>query len=123
MKWFLLLFSLLMIAAGCGYILYTKMLREALSNLFKASNEKIIAVLVAVLGLVLILSAGAARQSGFIVLLGITAMGKGLFIFLNPKGYYKQAKQWFLEQASDQTYRLFGIIALILGTAVFSWIF
>ena len=122
MKWFLFLFSLLMIAAGSGYILYTQKMRESLRNLFKGSYEKIIAILVTILGLVLILSAGAARQSGFIVLLGVIAMGKGVFIFLNPRGYYQQTKQWILEHASDQTYRLLGIIALILGTAIFSWI-
>ena len=122
MRWFLFLFSLLFIASGAGYILYTQQLREAMGNLLKESNEKIIAVLAAVLGLVLILSAGAARQSWFIVLLGIIAIAKGLIIFLNPRDLYKQGKQWFLEEASDQTYRLFGIIALVLGTALFSWL-
>lgn len=122
MKWFLFLFSLLFIAAGAGYILYTQQLRETLGNLFKESNEKIIAILTGILGLVLILSAGAARQSGFIVLLGIIAIAKGLIIFLNPKDLYKRLKVWILEEATDQTYRLFGIIALVLGTAIFSWI-
>jgi len=122
MKWFLFLFSLLYVAAGSGYILYTQKLREATANLLKPSNEKILAVLAAVCGVLLILSAGQARQSWFIVLIGIIGLAKGVFIFLNPRGYYHQLKQWFLEKPTDQTYRLFGIIMLILGTAIFSWI-
>ena len=56
------------------------------------------------------------------MVLGILAMAKGVFIFLNPAGLWDQLTVWYTEKISDQTYRLFGIIALILGTAICSWV-
>ncbi len=123
MKWFLFLVGLLWIAVGSGYILYTRQFREVMGNLIKGSNEKIIAGLAVVFGILFILGASQTRHSGFVIFLGIIAIAKGVFIFLDPQGYWQKVKAWYLDQASDQTFRLFGIIALILGTALFSWIF
>jgi len=123
MKWFLFLVSLLWITVGSGYILYTRQFREVMGILIKGVNEKIIAGLAVVFGILFILAASQTRHEWFIILLGIIAIVKGVFIFLDPKGYWQKVKTWYVDQASDQTFRLFGIIALILGTAVFSWIF
>ena len=123
MKWFLFLVGLLWIAVGSGYILYTRQFREVMGNLIKGSNEKIIAGLAVVFGILFILGASQTHHSGFVILLGIIAIAKGVFIFLDPQGYWQKVKAWYLDQASDQTFRLFGIIALILGTALFSWVF
>lgn len=122
MKWFLFLVSLLWIAAGSGYILYTRSFREVMGKLVNGVNEKIIAGLAVVFGILFIFSASHTSHSGFIIFLGIVALAKGVFIFLDPKGYWQTVKTWYIDQASDQTFRLFGIIALILGTALFSWI-
>ena len=122
MKWFLFLVSLLWIAVGSGYILYTRQFREVMGNLIKGSNEKIIAGLAVGFGILFILGASQTRHNGFVIFLGIIAIAKGVFIFLDPQGYWQKVKTWYLGQASDQTFRLFGIIALILGTALFSWI-
>lgn len=122
MKLLLYLISLLWIAAGAGYILYTQQLREVAGNLIKGANEKLIAGLAVLFGVVFIFGASHTRHSGFIVFLGLIALAKGVFIFFDPKGYWQKIKTWYVDEASDQTFRLFGIIALILGTALFSWI-
>ena len=122
MKLFLYLISLSWIAAGAGYILYTQPVREVAGNLIKGANEKIIAGLAVLVGLLFLFGASSTRHSGFILFLGIVALAKGAFIFLNPRGYWQKVKTWYVDETSDQTYRLFGIIALILGTALFSWI-
>jgi hypothetical protein len=44
-----------------------------------------------------------------------------LFLF-NPGNSFEKIREWYLHTALDQTYRLFGIIMLIIGMAVFSWI-
>jgi uncharacterized protein YjeT (DUF2065 family) len=49
-------------------------------------------------------------------------MAKGLFIFINPRGFYDKFSDWYFGSSSDQTHRLFGILAIILGTAILSWI-
>jgi uncharacterized protein YjeT (DUF2065 family) len=68
------------------------------------------------------LAASHARNAGFIRLLGLIGVAKAGFIFANPQGLYEQVNNWLLNSASDQTFRLFGIISLILGTAIMSWI-
>jgi uncharacterized protein YjeT (DUF2065 family) len=45
-----------------------------------------------------------------------------LLTALNPRNSFEKIREWYLHTASDQTYRLFGIIMLIIGMAVFSWI-
>jgi uncharacterized protein YjeT (DUF2065 family) len=73
-------------------------------------------------GALLLLSAGASQNFWFVVLLAVLAAAKGLLFFLNPRGLFAKIRQWYLHQADDQTYRMAGIILLVLGTAVFSWI-
>jgi len=36
---------------------------------------------------------------------------------------YNKIIDWYLNKATDQTYRFFGIVILIIGTAIFSWVF
>jgi len=122
MKWFLYVFSFFMVAGGAGLVLYTEDMRRYSTRLLAATNEKIIAVLAAIIGALLIASATSSHHPGFIVFLGVISLLKGVFIFFNPRGLYVPIRQWYLETATDQTFRLFGIIWLIIGTALFSWI-
>jgi uncharacterized protein YjeT (DUF2065 family) len=50
------------------------------------------------------------------------AIIEGGIIFLIPKNVYDELMDWYLNSASDQTYRLFGILSLVLGSAILSWI-
>jgi uncharacterized protein YjeT (DUF2065 family) len=103
-------------------VLYTTECRKLLGNMLTGIDRRFLAPLPAIFGILLILAASQARNSGFIRLLGIIGVAKAGFIFVNPKGLYGQVNNWLLNSASDQTFRLFGIISLILGTAVLSWI-
>jgi hypothetical protein len=85
-------------------------------------DRRVLAVLPAVLGVLLVVAASESRNAWFVRLIGIIGLAKSGFIFSNPKGFYDQMMDWYLDQASDQTFRFFGIVALILGTALFSWI-
>jgi hypothetical protein len=44
---------------------------------------------------------------------------EGGLAFSNPSNMYNRLMDWYLDSISDQTHRLFGIIPIILGTAVF----
>ncbi len=57
----------------------------------------------------------------FIGLIGVLGIVKGVLIYFNPGGLFEISKDW-VETFSDQGYRLVGIIALVLGTVVISWI-
>jgi hypothetical protein len=41
---------------------------------------------------------------------------------MNPHGIIQQLNHWYLNTLSDQTWRLYGIMAILLGSAVFSWV-
>jgi len=120
MKEFLYAYSVLCIGLGACLVLYTAEYRKLLVKMLTGIDRRFLAPLPAIFGILLILAASQARNSGFIRLLGIIGVAKAGFV--NPKGLYEQVNNWLLNSASDQTFRLFGIISLILGTAILSWI-
>jgi len=122
MKWILYLFSVAMLSAGCTLVLYTGEYRRWFHNFITSTPPKILAALPAGIGLLLIIAAFASKYPALIVLLGLLAIAKGALVFFNPGKLFDQVKAWILESADDRTLRLFGIIAVVLGTAMVSWI-
>lgn len=122
MKIFLYAFSLLCIAAGCCTILYTREMRHFVKRMFNEIGRKILSVLDAVLGVWLLASATASHHPWFIRLVGLLAIIEGATFFLLPKTLYDELTSWYVDSASDQTYRLFGILSLIFGSAMLSWV-
>lgn len=122
MKWFLYLISFCLIASGSCFILYTVQYRDMLKNVLAKSYEKIIAASAIIIGLLLIISAFQAQGFWFIVFLGSIAICKGIFVLFNPKNSLDNIRNWYLNTASDQTYRLFGIISIVIGTVMITWI-
>ncbi len=123
MKWFLYAFSIICIAMGCSTILYTYEFRKVLKALIDNIDRKILSVIEAVLGVLLLFSAAASHHSWFVRLIGLMAVIEGTIIFFLPKNLYDELVDWYLNTVSDKAYRLFGIISLIFGVAVLSWIF
>jgi uncharacterized protein YjeT (DUF2065 family) len=122
MKWFLYAISFLWITAGAWFIIYTTESRNLMKRLFDKTDRKILSVFPAIIGILLFISASWSLHSWFLRLLGIMAVIKGAFIFFNPKNLYDEIMNWYLNSLSDQTYRFFGIVMIIIGTAVLSWI-
>lgn len=122
MKLFLYLFSITFLSAGCTLILYTTEYRRWFQNFVTNTPPKFLAALPAGIGLLLIISAFSSKYPAVIIILGILALLKGALVFLNPNNMFDQIKAWMFDTASDQTLRLFGIIAVVVGTAMVSWI-
>jgi uncharacterized protein YjeT (DUF2065 family) len=122
MKWFLYAFSLIWISFGAGLIIYTRESKNMIKRLVSGLDRRILSALPVVLGVFLIIAASESRHSWFIRLIGILAVFKGGFIFWNPQNLYDKIVDWYLNTLSDQTFRFFGIITLILGTVILSWI-
>lgn len=122
MKGFLYIISFFCIAMGCCTILYTDETRKFVKSIFNEIDRKFISAFEIIMGILLLISATASRQSWFIRLFGLLAILEGAVIFLIPKNLYDELMDWYLNSASNQTYRLFGILSLILGTAILSWI-
>jgi uncharacterized protein YjeT (DUF2065 family) len=122
MNVFLYGMSLLFIAIGCCTILYTNETRNFMKGLFKQIDRKFLAVFEAIMGILLLVSATASHHPWFIRLIGLSAVIEGVVIFLIPKNLYDELINWYVNSLSDQTYRLFGALSLILGTAMLSWV-
>lgn len=122
MKWVLMGISLVWIASGVCLVLYTAACRKVLATLLENMNAQILGALILVVGVLLLLSAAASQNFWFVLLLAGLALAKGVLFFINPRGLFAKIRRWYLQQADDQTYRMMGIILLVLGTAVFSWI-
>jgi uncharacterized protein YjeT (DUF2065 family) len=122
MKWFLYVIALIWIGSGAWMILYSHESRKVFKQWVKNLDRRIICTLPAVTGILLLFSASWSRQSWLIRLFGLLALLKGGFIFWNPNNLYDKIIDWYLTSVSDQTYRFFGIITLILGMVILSWI-
>ena len=122
MNVFLYAISFLCIAIGCCTILYTNETRTFMKRLFNKIDRKVLSVFEAIMGILLLVSATASYHSWFIRLIGLMAIIEGGVIFLIPKNLYDELINWYVNSLSDQTYRLFGALSLILGTAMLSWV-
>ena len=121
MKWFLYGFGILYIAFGGWTILYTETVRRLISQITAGKYIKALAVLAGAFGVLLMLAAPHSRHSWFVVVLGILGVVKCLLFLFGPQKFTTELIRWYTN-ASDQTWRLWGIIALVLGTAITSWI-
>ncbi len=122
MKWFLYAISLIWIAAGCCSILYTSETKNFMKRMFKEIDLRILSILPFVAGILFLLSASECRFPWFIRFIGLISLIEGVLAFSNPNNLYDKLMDWYLDSLSDQTHRLFGIITIILGTAILSWI-
>ena len=122
MRWFLYAISFFYIAYGCFSILYTDRTQNFVRNLFKNIDQKVLSALPFIFGILLILSASATSMPWFLRFIGLMAVIEGLVFFIIPKDLYDKFMDWYLKSLSDQIYRLFGIIGIIFGIAILSWI-
>ncbi|MBR9987357.1 MAG: hypothetical protein KFF68_15745 [Desulfosarcina sp.] len=121
MKFVIYLLGFLWIAAGTIAILYTDDYKAYFKGLMNRLDRKMLAIIPAVFGLLLLVAASSTSHSWFIALIGVLGIVKGVLIYFNPGGLFDSSKDW-LDTLSNQGYRLVGIIALVLGTVVISWI-
>ena len=110
------------IAIGALLILYTRQTVDVFKELFRNYPLKPLAVIPAILGLLFLVSAASIAYPWVFVVIGVLAIGEAVFIFTNPRQIYSRLADWYFENISDQTQRLFGIISIIFGTAVLTWI-
>ena len=122
MKWFLYTISLFYIAFGGCSILYTNETKKLVRRIFINIDQKILSTLPFTLGFLFILSAPATRIPWIFRAIGLMAIIESVFFFLISKGLYDRFVDWYLNSLSDQTYRLSGILGIIFGIAILSWI-
>lgn len=121
MKYIVYLLGFLWVAAGAIAILYTDDYKAYVKGLIEKLDGIYLALIPVVFGVLLLFAAPSTAHGWFIGLIGVLGIAKGVLIYFNPGGFYEKSKDW-LFGLTDQGYRLIGIIALVLGTVVISWI-
>jgi uncharacterized protein YjeT (DUF2065 family) len=109
------------IAIGSICILYTREYVDALKKLIQEIPLKILSFFPAVFGILFFIAAFASTFPWFFRVIGIIAILEAVLIFTNPYNLYSRLLDWYFD-ISDQTQRLFGIISIIFGTAIVTWI-
>ena len=122
MEWILYGISVIWLSVGVCLILYTEETRGVIRVLLRGGDPRLVAVWPALFGLAFIVAAGASHYPWFVRLLGLLAFAKAALYAFNPQNLGQQVTGWFLEKAGDRTCRLGGIVAVILATALFSWV-
>jgi uncharacterized protein YjeT (DUF2065 family) len=118
----LYLISLIGLALGVGVILYTENTRALLKTLTRQTDPRLLAAPPLIFGLLLVVAAGASHYPWFVRFLGIAGLAKAAFLFINPQDRAARLTAWFLESLSDNAFRLWGIITVVLATALCSWV-
>ena len=121
MIWFLYGLAFFWIAVGTLFILYTEESRRFMRDSLGKVKHRFLAFIPIAVGVLLILSAGASGAPWFIVIMGILAIGKGVYFLFGPPNQIQSIFNWWYTSAQERTFRLWGLIAVVLGMVVLSW--
>ena len=119
MDWFIYLVGVIWIGVGAVYILYTEEARDTVRMVLKRYQRQVFAVVALIIGALLVAAAFFSHKTWLVAILGGLALAKSAYLFFNPGNTYEALVTWYLK-ATDQTYRLFGMIMVVLGTALIS---
>ena len=122
MKWFLYFMSIYLVAVGVALVLYSELIRKFLQKLDNAMNIKLLFPLPLILGVLFILSKDLMLHPWFAIVLGAVVVAKGAFLLLTPAHYVAATINWWTNEAQDITYRFWGLIVLVVGITLLSWI-
>jgi hypothetical protein len=93
-----------------------------MKSIFSNIDQKILAALPFIFGILFIFSALTTRIPWLFRLIGLMAIIEGMAFFFISKEMYDKFMDWYLNSLSVQTYKLSGILGIIFGAAILSWI-
>jgi hypothetical protein len=114
---------------GFGYIiissiliLYTRETVEVFRKILQSYALKYLSIVPAIFGILFLVAAPATVYPWLFIIFALLAFGEAALAIADPKKVYSRFLDGYVEKVSDQTQRLFGIIGIILGTAILTWI-
>ena len=123
MKIFLYVISIFWIAIGTLFIIHTQKTREFYGKLLYKRNPKLLAILPLTFGIVFVVVAFYYKEMfGLVFILGVIGILKGAYLMVGPADQINRVMEWWYKEAGEGTIRLFGLIAFILGCAIFSYL-
>lgn len=119
----LYILAILWIVVGTFLVLYTESTQEVLRKLFLRDHFRWLAALPLIFGILLVVGAFYRTEMFWLVfILGVLGLLKGVFLIFGPSAQIKKLLHWWFHTASERTIRLNGLISVILGTAVLSYL-
>lgn len=122
MEIIIVILGLAYIVSGACLILYTQPMVQTLLGLVKNAQMKKLAVLPALFGLMFLISASASVFPWLMRIFGILAIAKAVMAFIDPKGGYSRLTQRYFEAMTERMHRAMGILTVVLGTLILTWI-
>jgi hypothetical protein len=123
MKWILFCVAIFWIAVGTWGNLYPIQAYEKMRQAIETIAARRLAVVALVVGLLLLVAAPASGQGvGFIRLIGLLGIAKGVVFFFLPKDRFERMLDWWFTPAKEQSWRVWGLVSLVLGVVLLSWI-
>jgi len=121
MVWFLYIVALLFIAKGSFLVLYTEKALELIGVIHERGRHRVWGISAAVFGVLLCVSSFWSGVVWFLFVLGLMIAGIGTFMFLGEETKVQPLlKTW--SSMSDTGLRLWGLILVVTGTAILSWV-
>jgi len=114
---------------GFGYIimssvliLYTRETVEVFKKIIQTYELKYLSILPAIFGILFLIAAPSTVYPWLFIIFALIAFCEAALAIADPKKLYSRFLDWYFEKVSDQTNRFFGIIGIIFGTAILTWI-
>ena len=119
----LYILAILWIVMGTFLVLYTEATQEVLKKLFFTDHFRWVAALPLIFGIILVVGAFFHKEMFWLIfVLGVLGILEGLFLIIGPSGQIKELIDWWFHKASERTIRVSGLISIILGTAILSYL-
>jgi len=115
MNVFLYIISIFWISIGIFAVTTPLKLKTLYAGLVK--HVKALFILPIIVGVLLLWAMPASSLSGLIMIIGILAIIKGLFILILPINLTRASINYFLIR-SDRWWRIYGIFIILMGLAV-----
>jgi uncharacterized protein YjeT (DUF2065 family) len=123
MKILLGVISILWIIEATFLIIYTEGTRKFMEKAVSGINVKIWAILALIFGLIFMVATFYIKDMLWLAfIIGMIAIIKGVYLFVAPANQVKALIEWWFHKASGETVRLIGLIVIVLGTAVLSYL-
>jgi uncharacterized protein YjeT (DUF2065 family) len=122
MKAIVYLLGLWHIALGTYLVLHTKETVNWLNGLFHTYQLKYLSVIPAAIALQFLVAAPATTHSWVFRIFGLLAAVEAAVAFANPKKIYSEMLEWYFTNVSGKTNRLFGMVCIVFGTVILTWI-
>jgi hypothetical protein len=121
MVWFLYLVAVLFIAKGSFFVLHTEKALDLSEMILEKGSRRIWGAGGAAFGILLSAASFWSGVVWFLFFLGLMFAGLGLFVFLGEEEKVQPLlRTWSSMSATGL--RLWGLILVVTGTAILSWI-